>query len=73
MQRVIVLQKQINRLETLQPPGYEQKVADPKAQLEQVKSRLEFLLGKRRTHMRQHWLVSEYQPSLCKSAMHLKA
>ena len=53
VQQVAILQKQINELETLQPPGYEQKVADLKAQLDKVKSRLEFLRGKRRTHMRQ--------------------
>ena len=52
-QRVMVLQKQIKELETLQPPEYEQKVAGLKAQLDKVKSRLEFLRGKRRTYMRQ--------------------
>jgi hypothetical protein len=52
-QRVMVLQKQIKELETLQPPEYEQKVAGLKAQLDKVKSRLEFLRGKHRTCMRQ--------------------
>ena len=52
-QQATVLQKQINELETLQPPEYEQKVAGLKAQLDKVKSRLEFLRGKRRTYMRQ--------------------
>ena len=52
-QQATVLQKQISELETLQPPEYEQKVAGLKAQLDKVKSRLEFLRGKRRTYMRQ--------------------
>ena len=53
VQQSALLQKQINELETLQPPEYEQKVAGLKAQLDKVKSRLEFLRGKRRTYMRQ--------------------
>ena len=53
VQQSALLQKQINELETLQPPEYEQKVAGIKAQLDKVKSRLEFLRGKRRTYMRQ--------------------
>ena len=52
-QEATVLQKQISELETLQPPEYEQKVAGLKTQLDMVKSRLEFLRGKRRTYMRQ--------------------
>ena len=50
---MIVLQKQTNELETLQPPEYEPKAAGLKTHLDKVKSRLEFLRGKRRTYMRQ--------------------
>ena len=53
VQQVAILQKQINELETLQPPEYEQNVASLKTEFDNVKSRLEFLRGKRRTYMRQ--------------------
>ena len=53
VQQVAILRKQINELETLQPPGYEQKVAGLRAQLDKVKSRLEFLRGKHKTYVRQ--------------------
>ena len=53
VQQVAILQEQINEPETLPPPEYEQKVAGLKAHLDKVKSRLEFLRGKRRTYMRQ--------------------